>query len=62
MLIYYMVDIDDPQDQGYAFLDIEKFLEDWNADMDTEYTTLKEFNDTEEYRTIHVINTDNIDH
>ena len=62
MLIYYMLDHDDEPNQGYAFLDIEKFLEDWNADMDTEYTTVREFNDTEEYRTIHTINTDNIDH
>jgi hypothetical protein len=62
MLIYYMLDHDDEPNQGYAFLDIEKFLDDWNDNMDTEYTTLQEFNDTEEYRTIHTINTDNIDH
>tara|TARA_X000001316_G_scaffold10488_1_gene3299 strand:+ start:2350 stop:2535 length:186 start_codon:yes stop_codon:yes gene_type:complete len=60
MLIYLMVETDDPQDQGYAFLDLEDFLADWNADLDTEYTTLQEFNDGEEYRYLYVINTDKL--
>lgn len=61
MLIYYMLDHDDEPNQGYAFRNIQEFLDDWNDNMDTEYTTLEEFNDGEEYRTIHTINTDNID-
>lgn len=60
MLLYLMVETDDPQDQGYAFLDLEDFLADWNADLDTEYKTLQEFNEGEEYRYLYVINTDKI--
>lgn len=62
MLIYFMVETDDPKDQGYAFHDLEGFLDDWNHDLDTKYTTLKEFNDGEEYRHLYVINTNKIYH
>ena len=38
----------------YAFTDLDLFLEDHNEYMSTEYSTIEEFNEGEDVRTIYV--------
>lgn len=54
--IYICVEHD--EDPGRAdvhctFTDLNEYLEDFNECMETDYSTLEEFNETEEYRTIY---------
>jgi hypothetical protein len=52
---YFVVETDDPRDEGFAFKDLDYYLEDFNNDMATEYRTAEDFNDGEEYRRIYTI-------
>ncbi len=58
---YFVVETDDPKDEGFAFTNLEYYLEDFNVDMGTEYRNVEDFNKGEEYRRIYTINTINID-
>ena len=52
---YFVVETDDPLDEGFAFQDLDYYLEDFNKDMTTEYRNVDDFNDGEEYRRIYTI-------
>lgn len=52
---YFVVETDDPRDEGFAFKDLDYYLDDFNNDMGTEYRTIEQFNDGEEYRRIYTI-------
>tara|TARA_B100001093_G_C26563973_1_gene899964 strand:+ start:461 stop:646 length:186 start_codon:yes stop_codon:yes gene_type:complete len=52
---YFVVETDDPRDEGFAFKDLDYYLEDFNNDMATEYRNVHDFNDGEEYRRIYII-------
>lgn len=53
--IYICVDIED--DTHHAFTDLQEFLEDFNETMETDYSTMEDFNYGENeaggYRTIY---------
>ena len=56
MNIYICVEHDEnPADSSVhaTFADLDLFLEEWNECMETTYSTLEEFNEGEEYRTIY---------
>ncbi len=52
---YIVFDIDDLLDQGFAFQDLDYYLEDFNNDMGTEYRNVDDFNNGEESRRIYTI-------
>lgn len=52
---YLVVETDDPRDEGFAFKNLDYYLEDFNNDMGTEYRNVEDFNDGEEYRRIYTI-------
>lgn len=52
---YFVVETDDPRDEGFAFKSLDYYLEDFNNDMGTEYRNVEDFNDGEEYRRIYTI-------
>ena len=52
---YLVVETDDPRDEGFAFKNLDYYLEDFNNDMGTEYRNVEDFNDGEEYRRIYII-------
>jgi len=54
-VFYFVVETDDPRDEGFAFQDLDYYLEDFNKDMTTEYRNVDDFNDGEEYRRIYTI-------
>jgi len=60
MTIYIVIEHDDPWDEGFPFLNLEEYLDDFNELMSTEYRTAEQFNEGEEYRTIYKINTDRL--
>lgn len=45
---YNIIDIEDPSSNQHTH-HIEEFLEDWNNEMGTSYSTPEEFNEGEEY-------------
>lgn len=56
MTIYICIEHDEsPTKEGahYTFTDVDVFLEDHNECMETAYSTIEEFNEGEEYRTIY---------
>lgn len=47
---FRVTDIDDkPGPFEYSFFDVALMIEDWNTDMLTEYETIQDFNNNEEY-------------
>ena len=52
---YFVVETDDPLDEGFAFKDLDYYLEDFNEYMGEEYRNVEDFNDGEEYRRIYII-------
>jgi len=48
---YLFIDIEDPEDnqEPMSFDDVREFILDWNADMDTDYKSIEEFNKGEDY-------------
>jgi len=54
-VFYFVVETDDPRDEGFAFKDLDYYLNDFNNDMGTEYRNVDDFNDGEEYRQIYTI-------
>lgn len=59
--IYFIVETDDPDDEGYAFHDLQEYLEDWNDMMGTDYATVEDFNNGEQYREMYVINLNDVE-
>ncbi len=53
--LYFVVETDDPQDEGFAFTNLEYYLEDFNNDTGSEYRNVEDFNEGEEYRRIYTI-------
>lgn len=52
-VVYLCMEVDDqPEDENYPITDLQEFLEDHNEQLQTNYTTLEEFNDGEEFRTL----------
>ncbi len=54
--IYICVEHDENPGQAdvhCTFTDLSEYLEDFNQCMETDYSTLEEFNETEEFRTIY---------
>jgi|DEB0MinimDraft_3_1074331.scaffolds.fasta_scaffold80112_2 hypothetical protein len=60
MTIYIVIEHDDMFDEGFPFLNLEEYLDDFNEQMGTEYRTAGQFNEGEEFRTIYKINTDRL--
>jgi len=60
MTIYIVIEHDDNFDEGFPFLNLEEYLDDFNEYMGTEYRTAEQFNEGEELRTIYKINTDRL--
>jgi hypothetical protein len=60
MTIYIVIEHDDKFDEGFPFLNLEEYLDDFNEQMSTDYSTMEEFNEGEEFRTIYKINTDRL--
>ena len=54
---YFVVETDDPpsEKEGFAFKDLDYYLQDFNNDMGTEYRTIEQFNEGEDYRRIYII-------
>jgi len=52
---YFVVETDDPLDEGFAFKSLDYYLEDFNKYMDTEYRNVDEFNAGESCRHIYII-------
>jgi len=48
---YLFIDIEDPEDEQepMSYEDVKEFILDWNADMDTDYKSIEEFNKGEDY-------------
>lgn len=48
---YLFIDIEDPEDEQepMSYEDVKEFIVDWNADMDTDYKSIEEFNKGEDY-------------
>ncbi len=55
MTIYICIDIDEGYYIDDVITDLDAFLEEFNECMDTDYTTMEQFNDTEQYRTLYQI-------
>lgn len=58
--LYVCIETDESptaQSVHHAFTDLDAFLHDWNDTMDTRYSTIEEFNEAEEYRTIYITET-----
>lgn len=56
-LTYIVLETDDrPSDDLFPFRDLDAYLEDFNECMETEYKTIEDFNDGEEYREIRIVN------
>ena len=55
--LYVCIELDESptrNDVHYAFMDLDAYLEDHNECMETTYSTIEEFNQGEEFRTIYV--------
>jgi hypothetical protein len=52
---YFVVETDDPLDEGFAFKSLDYYLEDFNNDMGTEYRNVDDFNKREGCRHIYII-------
>jgi hypothetical protein len=55
MTIYICIDIDEGYYIDDVITDLDAFLEELNECMETDYTTMEQFNDTEQYRTLYQI-------
>lgn len=55
MTIYICIDIDEGYYIDDVITDLDAFLEEFNECMETDYTTMEQFNDTEQYRTLYQI-------
>lgn len=55
MTIYICIDIDEGYYIDDIITDLDAFLEEFNECMETDYTTMEQFNDTEQYRTLYQI-------
>ena len=53
MSIYICIEHDDSVQPAYLFCDLTAFLDDHNEYMETDYKTIEDFNEGEEYRTIY---------
>jgi len=51
--MYICIEHDDSVQPSYLFRDLSAFLDDHNEYMETDYKTIKDFNEGEEYRTIY---------
>lgn len=57
MKVYIIIEHDEPQGEIlHAITDLEPYLEEWNECMETDYTTMEEFNEGEKiHRTMYEI-------
>ena len=55
MTIYICIDIDEGYYIDDVITDLDAFLEEFNECMETDYTTMEQFNDTEQYRTLYLV-------
>jgi hypothetical protein len=61
MTIYIIIEHDEPQGEDlHGITDLELYLEEWNECMETNYYTMEDFNEGEEFRTMYKINTDRL--
>lgn len=55
-VIYIIVEHDEPQGEDlHPITDVELYLEEWNECMETNYSTMEDFNEGEEFRTMYKI-------
>ena len=60
MTIYIVIEHDDKFDEGFPFLNLEEYLDDFNEQMSTDYSTMEQFNEDQIDRTMYKINTDRL--
>lgn len=53
---YFVVETDDPLDEGFAFKNLDDYLEEFNEYMRTDYRNVDDFNAGEGCRHIYTIN------
>lgn len=59
---YIIIEHDEPQGEIlHAITDLDLYLEEWNECMETEYTTMDQFNAGETYRTMYEVNVPKLD-
>lgn len=56
MRVYIVIEHDEPGESLHGITDLELYLEEWNECMETDYTTMEEFNEGEEiHRTMYEV-------